>query len=245
VPNRLVLLDFDGTLAYREGLWSGCAIEVLDEHRPGHGIEIERFRAAMRGQYPWNRHEQPHPELSDPQAWWLDMETRLAGAFAQAGAGGDAALLARALRERFIDPSRGWRLFDDTIPALEALRGAGWRAAVLSNHVPELAEIASGLGLEGHLEAIFSSALTGWEKPHPEAFAHALAACGHPEQVWMVGDNPLADVAGADSLGIPAVLVRGPGDVRRRAEGLMGAVELLVSAQPPIRTSVRRHRMGA
>ncbi len=233
MPDRLVLLDFDGTLAYREGLWSGCAIEVLDEHRPGHGIDRDRFRSAMWGRYPWNEHERAHPELCQPEAWWRDMEARLALAFEQSGAGEGAAALARALRERFIDVTVGWRLFEDTIPALEALRGAGWRTAVLSNHVPELGQLTAGLGLEGLVDGVFSSASIGYEKPHPEAFAHALAACGHPGEVWMVGDNPLADVAGAEAVGIPAVLVRSQARARRRADGLMGAVEILAAASRP------------
>jgi putative hydrolase of the HAD superfamily len=225
----VVLLDFDGTLAYREGLWSGCALEVLDEHLPGHGVEIERFRAGMQGAYPWNRHEQPHPELGDPELWWEAMQERLAGAFAHAGARQGAPVLARALRERFIDHTVAWSLFDDTLASLEALRAAGWRTAVLSNHVPELSEIAAGLGLGGTVEAFFSSAVTGYEKPHPEAFAHALRACGSPDRVWMVGDNPHADVAGAEAAGIPAVLIRGPGPARHRADGMAGAVALITS----------------
>jgi len=227
VPDRLVLLDFDGTLAYREGLWSGCAIEVLDEHRPGHGVDIAEFRAAMQGAYPWNRHEEPHPELGEAELWWAEMEARLADAFEQAGAREDPRALARALRERFTDHTIGWRLFDDTLPALEALRDAGWATAVLSNHVPELGLLVEGLGAGGLLDAVFSSALIGYEKPHPEAFAHALRACGSPEEVWMVGDNPTADVAGAQALGIPAVLVRGSEPGRLRAPGLLEAVALI------------------
>jgi len=242
VPGRLVLLDFDGTLAYRAGLWSGCALEVLDEHRPGHGIAIERFRAAMQGGYPWNRHERPHPELGRPELWWAAMEARLARAFEQAGVGDGAPTLARRVRERFLDVNVAWRLFEDTRPALERLRSAGWRTAVLSNHVPELPVLVDGLGLGGLLEAVFSSASIGYEKPHPGAFAHALAACGRPERVWMVGDNPEADVAGAEAAGIPAILVRGAGRAGRRAADLRGAVDMVLAGRP-IRTSVRRHRM--
>jgi putative hydrolase of the HAD superfamily len=228
VPGRLVLLDFDGTLAYRDGLWSGCALEVLDEHQPGHGVDIERFRAQMNGSYPWNRHQEPHPELGEAERWWESMEERLASAFERAGVGEGAPTLARALRERFIDHTIGWRLFDDTLPALQALRDAGWRTAILSNHVPELSQIVEGLGLGGTVEAVFSSAVIGYEKPHPEAFAHALRACGSPERVWMVGDNPEADVAGAQALGIPAVLVRAAGPAPLRAEGLLEVVALIV-----------------
>jgi putative hydrolase of the HAD superfamily len=230
VPDRLVLLDFDGTLAYRDGLWSGCALEVLDSHHPGHGIEIERFRSHMQGAYPWNRPEQPHLELGEPDAWWQAMEARLADAFERCGIEQGAPALARGVRERFVDHTVGWSLFDDTIPALQALRRAGWRTVVLSNHVPELPDLVGGLGLDGLLEAVFSSAAIGYEKPNPEAFNHALRVCGSPGTVWMVGDNPVADIEGAEAAGIPAVLVRSDGPAARQADGLAGAVEIILGA---------------
>ncbi len=84
------------------------------------------------------------------------------------------------------------------------------KSALFSNHVPELPQIVSGLGLEGLIRHSISSAVIGYEKPHPEAFRIALALAGDPEEVWMVGDNFLADVNGAEAAGIPAVLVRSP-----------------------------------
>jgi putative hydrolase of the HAD superfamily len=235
VSDRLVLLDFDGTLAWREGLWSGCAIEVLDEHEPGHGVAIESIRERMHGAYPWNRAHEAHPELSEPELWWGAMEVRLALALEGAGLReGRGAALARAVRERFVDPSIGWQLFEDTIPALEALRDAGWRMAVLSNHVPELDRLAAGLGLDVYFEALLSSAAIGYEKPHPEAFAHALRVCGSPARVWMVGDNPLADIAGAQAAGIPAILVRAGTSVRHGVAGLAEAVAMLLESESEV-----------
>jgi putative hydrolase of the HAD superfamily len=235
VPDRLVLLDFDGTLAWREGLWSGCAIEVLDEHEPGHGVAVESIREGMRGAYPWNRAHQAHPELSEPELWWAAIEARMAAALEQAGAqAGRGAALARAMRERFVDPSVGWRLFDDTIPSLETLRGAGWRMAVLSNHVPELEKLTTGLGLDGFFDAVFSSAAIGYEKPHAAAFAHALRACGSPSRVWMVGDNPVADVAGAQAAGLPAILVRGKAAAGHCVPGLAEAVALVLASESEV-----------
>jgi putative hydrolase of the HAD superfamily len=227
VSDRLVLLDFDGTLAWREGLWSGCAIEVLDEHRPGHGVERDHFREGMRGAYPWNRAHEAHPELSEPERWWEVMEARLAAAFEQVGME-HGPNLARAVRERFVDLA-GWRLFEDTIPALRALKEAGWDTAVLSNHVPELPALVEGLGLGELVGEVFTSAAIGYEKPNPEVFMHALRVCGSPAEVWMVGDNPVADVEGAEAVGVPAVLVRSKGRVRRRADGLMEAADLITS----------------
>jgi putative hydrolase of the HAD superfamily len=101
---------------------------------------------------------------------------------------------------------------------------------VLSNHVPELSTLVEQLGLGGLVERVFSSAATGYEKPHPEAFRLALRAFGDPVRRWMVGDNPTADVAGAEAIGIPAILVRTNGTARRTARDVATAARLIVAA---------------
>ena len=59
-------------------------------------------------------------------------------------------------------------------------------------------------------------------------FALARRECGNPRVTWMVGDNPIADVRGAEAVGIPAVLVRTESaDAARRAADLEG-VEALI-----------------
>lgn len=209
VGGRIVLWDFDGTLAQRPGLWSGCVLELLDEHVPGHTGTREAVRDALRGSFPWHRAGTPHPELCDADEWWAAMFEPLASAIEGCGvAQREASALAREVRVRFTDASRSWELFADSRPALEACSSAGWSNVVLSNHVPELPLIVEKLGLHDLLEQVFSSAATGYEKPHPEAFRSALSRCGDPSLRWMVGDNPVADVRGAEAVGIPAVLVR-------------------------------------
>ena len=95
---------------------------------------------------------------------------------------------------------------------------------ILSNHVPELGQLVSGLGLDRHIETVLCSAVTGYEKPHQEAFAAALGLRGDGEPVWMVGDNPEADVEGARRAGLEAVLVR------RNGVGLLDAAEKILSS---------------
>jgi putative hydrolase of the HAD superfamily len=181
---------------------------VLDERAPGHGVSADDVRPFLREGFPWHDHHLPHPELSaSADAWWSALEPLLARAYERVGVV-DPAECARAVRARYT--AHGWRLFDDTVPVLTSLRAQGWTHVVLSNHVPELGEIIARLGLDELLERVITSAVTGYEKPHPEAFRGALAACGNPETVWMLGDSPVADVAGAEALGIPAILVRGP-----------------------------------
>jgi putative hydrolase of the HAD superfamily len=87
----------------------------------------------------------------------------------------------------------------------------------------------------GPIDAVFTSARTGFEKPHPEAFRIALRACGEPEMAWMVGDNPVADVAGAEAIGLPAILARtaDPSATLRAADLNQAAAMIIDGATHP------------
>lgn len=225
-----MLWDFDGTLAWRPGLWSGCIIEILDEQEPGHGGTLELVRERMRDAYPWSRHQQPHTHLVDAEAWWASLTPALTGAIVACGvAERRAAALAGEVRARFVDGNRGWRVFPDSRAALLMTAAAGWRNVILSNHVPELAALVAALGLADLVQDVHSSALTGYEKPHPQAFRLALASAGDPAERWMVGDNPRADVAGAEAQGIPAILIRSEAPARRTAHDAAGAAALILA----------------
>ncbi len=220
-----MLWDFDGTLAERPGMWRGCLLEVLRENEPGVEVEADAFIPSLRDRFPWHRPEVAHVDVCDDEAWWGQILPLLAEAYEIVGIGreraGELAVLARA---RYADPDTGWRVFDDAVPALALLSGHGWRHVVLSNHVPELERIVAGLGLDRHVDTVLCSAVMGYEKPHPEAFACALRLRREGEAVWMVGDNETADVQGAVAAGLPAILVR------RNGVGLLDAAEEILSA---------------
>ena len=78
--------------------------------------------------------------------------------------------------------------------------------------MPELPELVSDLGLGGLIPVVFTSGLTGYEKPNPMAFRIALEKARKTEAVWMIGDNLVADYRGARQLGIPSILVRRKAD---------------------------------
>jgi putative hydrolase of the HAD superfamily len=223
--SRAVLWDFDGTLAYREGMWSGCLVDALEDVLPAHGLGAEAFRPHLRDGFPWHTPDVAHPELCDADAWWEHVGRLLARAYRAVGVAEEhATAAATRVRHVYGDHTRAWRLFDDTVTVLRELAADGWRHVVLSNHVPELDRIVDGLGLSPHLDAVVNSALTGYEKPHPEAFAAGRRAAGEPDELWMVGDNPVADVEGAAAAGIPAILVRRDG-----APGLDAVVSRLAA----------------
>ena len=220
-----MLWDFDGTLGERPGKWRGCLLEVLRDEEPGIEADADAFVPALRDRFPWHTPEEAHLDLCEGDAWWERILPLLTEAYEDAGVEpGRAAQLAQLARARYVDPRVGWRLFDDAIPALTRLRDAGWQNAVLSNHVPELDGLIAGLGLDGHVDAVICSAIIGYEKPHPEAFAAALRLRRNGEPVWMVGDNPEADVRGAEQAGLRAVLVR------RNGVGLAEAAEEILSS---------------
>jgi len=229
---RLAIWDFDGTLAHRgdETGWSLLLAEVLDREEPGHGHSAASFRPYLRDGFPWHRPDVAHPELREPEAWWASVRPLLARAYEAVGYPPErASELAQVAQHRYVDPA-AWALFEDTVPALERLSAAGWTHAILSNHVPELRRIVAALGLDELVVAVSCSAETGYEKPHPRAFA-ALLDQLRPVEAWMVGDNVLADVLGAEALGIPAVLVRRHDPrAERYAETLAGVQPFLEEA---------------
>ncbi len=229
MSDRLVMWDFDGTLAFREGLWSSALMAALDQLCPGHSVLRDDLRPSLRDGFLWHYPERPHPHLNDPEAWWAETEAHMARAFGTVGHGERAAELAAAARVAVTDPAT-YTVYDDTVPALVKLSEHGWRHVILSNHVPELEQIVQGLGLGSHFEAVHSSALIGYEKPHAEAFRIALDAAGDPPHVWMVGDNPLADIGGALALGILAVLVRREFRYPRYSPDVAGAVDIILGS---------------
>ncbi len=229
---KYLIWDFDGTLGYREGgMWSRVLQEIVREAMPELDVTVEAIRPYLLSGYFWYTPERPHPELNTANAWWEAFYPVLVRAMVGVGMPEKrTAALAREFRKRATDLAY-WRLFPDTLPVLARLSAAGWTHIVLSNHVPELPAIIGHLGLLPHLAAIFNSAQTGYEKPHPQAFRNVLAWMWEPEVVWMIGDNYTADVLGADAAGIPGILVRKthPEDVCACAE--LSGVEAIISPE--------------
>ena len=224
---RAVIWDFDETLARRSGGWRHVLVDALDLEGPGHGITPADVEPGLRHGFPWHDWERPHPELSDPDVWWDHLRPVLRAALEGAGVSAPIADRAAArARSEYVRLDR-WSVFPDTEAALDRLRRDGWRQAILSNHCPELPDLVRGLGLWDYFDVVLASAALGFEKPHPESYACALRDLGQPQPVWMVGDGPEVDIAGARRCGIPGVLVHRPAPGFDYAPDLMTAVEMI------------------
>lgn len=206
---QYLIWDFDGTLGYRRGMWSGTLVEVLRQEMPECPATVEDIRPHLQAGFPWHHPEQSHTAHKTADAWWAALLPVFERAFREGARLGlhDARRLAQHVRAAYVNPNR-WHLFDDALPCLRAMTASGWQHVILSNHVPELPSLIEALGLASHIGQVFNSAQTGVEKPHPQAFRNVLNALDRQATVWMIGDSIKADVIGAALVGIPSILVR-------------------------------------
>ena len=98
--------------------------------------------------------------------------------------------------------------FNDTVPALEQLREAGYRVGIITNLRRNLDELCQRVGLASYLDFAVGSQEVGIEKPHPPIFMAALDRVNAaPEECLHVGDQFRSDVMGAQGVGMKAVLI--------------------------------------
>jgi putative hydrolase of the HAD superfamily len=102
-----------------------------------------------------------------------------------------------------------WKVFDDAVPALRAIRGAGLPTVVFTNGNEAHQRLKlDRLGLSDEIDVMISTEKMPAGKPDPRAFQQALDRLGlAPDDVLMVGDSLEKDVRAALAVGIDAVLV--------------------------------------
>ena len=55
--HKYLIWDFDGTLGYREGAWTGAMVEVLRRHAPECDATADHLRPHMQNGFRWH---EPH-----------------------------------------------------------------------------------------------------------------------------------------------------------------------------------------
>ncbi len=110
----------------------------------------------------------------------------------------------------------GTVVYPDVPPALELLRSCGIRLGIVTNASLPMWMRDSELRDHGLIDFFpdcrLSAADVGYLKPHPRIFQRALQIIATPaEATVFVGDNPVADVGGAQAAGMLAVRRLNPG----------------------------------
>jgi putative hydrolase of the HAD superfamily len=101
----------------------------------------------------------------------------------------------------------GWDLFDDTLPCLEWLRGAGIKIAVVTNASGSYQRNKlANLGLAEFIDGIVIAGELGAAKPDAVIFHTACAQLGcQPGEVAHIGDRLDLDAIGARDAGLRGV----------------------------------------
>ena len=144
-----------------------------------------------------------HPELMHDEEIWIEFTERIVR-----GMGGDG----ERARECAVAIEGAWEehgnfdLYEDALPVLERLRGAGLKLGLVSNGVRDLEDFVVHHALD--VDVAVCSRAHGRIKPHETIFRAALDRLEtEPEEAVMVGDSLDDDVVGARALGMRAFLV--------------------------------------
>ena len=106
-----------------------------------------------------------------------------------------------------------WSDMPQEVPgALDRMRSAGYRLAVLSNTESNLRDRIAAAGIEPFFESLVISAEVGSEKPDRKIFDEALRRMAvAPDRALHVGDFYSIDVVGARRVGITPVMLDAKG----------------------------------
>ncbi len=112
------------------------------------------------------------------------------------------------------------RLLPGVVPALEALRAAGLKLAVVSNSEGTLAALLDQIDFTRHFHTVVDSWVLGVTKPAPAIFQAALDRVGvSAADAIMVGDSLKADVDRRPGGGHPGGADRSRGSLPGRPRG--------------------------
>jgi HAD superfamily hydrolase (TIGR01662 family) len=196
---KAVLFDVDFTLA-KPGPELMPEGYVRCGERHGLSLDESRYGAARDAALADLKR---HPELDHDEEIWVAFTERIVRGMG----GGEAASHAVAveLTSRW-QRHENFELYEDVLPVLDDLRGAGLKLGLVSNSARDVREFARHHALD--IDAGISSFHHGKTKPHASIFRAVLELLEvEPPEAAMVGDTLEDDIEGARALGMRAVLV--------------------------------------
>jgi HAD superfamily hydrolase (TIGR01509 family) len=198
---RAILFDAGFTLTFHDG--ARLAAYAAQAGVTADAAALEGAERALRAEFRETEGVVMRTHDDGGFSWHQHLYRRL---LALAETPGEPDSLDRAasviLREHRL--SNAWRRIGAGVrEALERLRDAGFRLAVVSNSEGTIEQMLVEIGLRELMATV-----VGFTKPDPRIFALALERLGvAPGEALMVGDSPSADVDGAHAAGIRAALI--------------------------------------
>jgi len=208
-----VFFDFGGTLAYEPVPHSESFHTFLCEHDiETTRDEVEAGTEAMEEfNRNWGRQRPGNDSKTLADRFWFNACLHFARHIRSVPDAHDLAELMHA--SHTIIP---YRLYDDTLPALEALAARDLPIGIISNwDAPTLEFATRDLDIRRLFTMVLSSRNAECEKPDPRIFHKACRrANASPETSLMVGDSIAADVEGARAVGMTPVWINRDGAAR-------------------------------
>lgn len=226
---RLVCFDAGFTLLAPRRSLSDALRSVVAEH--GHEVSEQQLHSAweVADRWFWDDYNRPMNDAwTDDEridATWRQYHSLMLGELGLADLHDQ--LIDTILAAQYAPDS--WDLYPDVLPSLQELRAAGVRTGILSDWGSNLLPIIAGLGLAPDLDFVLASGAVGLSKPDPAFFRLAATRVGVPPgEALMVGDSYRADIEGARSAGMEAVLIQRP-EWRDRREAAPPGVQVIAS----------------
>ena len=191
-----------------------------------HGVTVEALAVEKAFHEQWHQRNALSGATSEKieREWWYQL---VRDTFGQLDAFSDFDAFFEELYDLFAR-AECWRLFDDTVEALSALKKAGYRLAIISNWDHRLFSIVEQMGLSPYFEAVVASSAVGIAKPGAGIFQHALKTLNivAPEALH-IGDSLTDDYHGARQAGLHAVWLDRKGQGGADVSKMKTLIELL------------------
>jgi REG-2-like HAD superfamily hydrolase len=143
-------------------------------------------------------------ENNNGKDFWIDFYT---DGFRRLGVAGDVFSFADEIRARF-QRAEFETLFDDVVPALDAIAARKIPMGILSNFSVNLENVLRQVGVHHYFSFFVVSAVAGVEKPNPKIFELAAQSAAKPRaELVYIGDSIFHDVEGARNVGMDAILI--------------------------------------
>lgn len=119
--DAVLFWDFDGTLAVREGRWSGALVDAVRRVDPHVSLRADQLRPLLQSGFPWH---QPDVvvEVTTSAAWWARLRPVIMNAYSTAGIAHQIADAAVDLLPATYYAPDSWCLAADAVGALEQAR---------------------------------------------------------------------------------------------------------------------------
>lgn len=200
----VIFWDFDGTLTAPNKSFSTALHAALEQ--VGCPLSDGSDIHFLENVYTWKSPQEDHTTEIGEQ-WWDTLYEKVDIFCAEKGV--NQAVFSQVhtfLREKLIHVDN-YCLYSDTKETLARCMQLGYRNYLLTNNYPEIVENIVKLGIDGYFTKLFVSSHIGYDKPRKELYEFAIQQANANGVAYMIGDNPVADMAGGQAAGLTTIYV--------------------------------------